>query len=69
MIAGCICLVIICELFNTAIEKLCDVVTGEYHPVIGYIKDVSAAAVLLACLLSVIAGLIIFGPKLISLIL
>lgn len=35
------------EAFNTAIEKLCDVVQPEFDQRIGIIKDISAAAVLL----------------------
>lgn len=52
------------ELFNTAIEKLADVVSKEYHPAIKFIKDVSAAAVLLSALAALITGAIIFLPKL-----
>ena len=52
------------ELFNTAIEKLADLVSKEYHPEIKFIKDVSAAAVLLAAVAALITGAIIFLPKL-----
>lgn len=52
------------ELFNTAIEKLADLVSKEYHPAIKFIKDVSAAAVLLSALAALITGGIIFLPKL-----
>ncbi len=38
-------LVIISEVFNTAIEALCDFVEPEYNEKIGLIKDVSAGAV------------------------
>lgn len=38
-------LVIISEVFNTAIEALCDFVEPEYNQKIGLIKDVSAGAV------------------------
>ena len=61
-IASCICLVIITEIINTAIEKICDLVTTEINPTIKYIKDISAAAVLIACLHAVVTGLIIFVP-------
>ncbi len=33
------------ETLNTAIEKLADVVSPEYHPGIGDVKDISAGAV------------------------
>lgn len=62
-IIGCATMVLVLELVNTAIEKLCDTITIEIHPSIKIIKDVSAAAVLLAALSSVLTGLIIFGPR------
>lgn len=64
------CLIIICiggvfmgEGFNTAIEKVCDKVSPEIHPLIKVAKDVAAGAVLLFVLASVAVGLIIFIPK------
>lgn len=57
-----ITLVILSEMFNSALEKLCDFVMPEKHPKIKYIKDVSAGAVLIACVFALIAGLIIFLP-------
>jgi diacylglycerol kinase len=57
-----ICLVMMAELFNSAIEKICDLVKPEFHPTIKYIKDISAAAVLLGCAGAVIAAVIIFWP-------
>jgi diacylglycerol kinase len=61
-----IALVWTAELFNTAIEALCDMVTREKHPQIKFIKDVAAAAVLVSALAAVIIGLIIFIPKIVS---
>lgn len=52
------------ELFNTAIERLADLVSKEYHPGIGYLKDLAAAAVLIASVTAVITGIVIFLPKL-----
>ena len=63
----CIVLVISFELLNTAIEELCNMIHPEQHPVIKKVKDIAAGAVLVAAIGSVIAGLIIFLPKLISL--
>jgi diacylglycerol kinase (ATP) len=40
----------VAELFNTAIEKLADLTTKETHPEIKFIKDVSAAAVLITAI-------------------
>jgi diacylglycerol kinase len=55
------------ELINSAVERLCDVITSEINPNIKYIKDVCAAAVLLASLASLAVGIIIFTPYLIRL--
>lgn len=60
----CIALVIGFEMVNSALEKLCDVVEEEYHPVIKTVKDISAAAVLWCAFISVIIGVIIFSTKL-----
>jgi len=51
------------ELFNTAIEKSIDFVSTGIHPQIKTIKDLSAAAVLIAAIAAVLVGLIIFIPK------
>ena len=54
------------ELFNTAVEKLADIVSKDHHPGIKFIKDVSAAAVLLSAATAFITGAIIFLPKLLA---
>ena len=54
------------ELFNTAIEKLADMLSKEFHPGIKFIKDVSAAAVLLSAITAFLTGVIIFLPKLLA---
>ena len=64
----CVAIVIGFEMLNTAIENLCNMVQEEYHPIIKIIKDVASAAVLWVSIISIIIGLIIFSPKLISLI-
>lgn len=63
----CIGLVISLELINTAIEQLCNMITQQIHPAIKNIKDISAAAVLVASIASAAAGTIIFLPKLLLL--
>ena len=57
-------LVWMAELFNTAIEQLCDMVCPQQHPQIKYIKDVSAAAVLVTAFIAVLTACIIFIPVL-----
>jgi diacylglycerol kinase (ATP) len=58
-----IALVFISELFNTAIEFLCDKISPELDPRIKLVKDISAAAVLIAAIVAVVVGAIVFVPK------
>ena len=51
------------ELFNTAIEKIMDFITTERNPKIKLIKDISAAAVLVAAITAWVVGCIVFIPK------
>lgn len=61
----CIAFVVVMEMMNTAIEKLCDVVHPEIHPGIKKVKDIAAGAVLVAAVFSAVTGLVIFVPKII----
>jgi diacylglycerol kinase len=63
-LALCISMVWCAELFNTAIEKTIDYVSTDVDPKIKFIKDVSAAAVLVTAIAALIIGLFIFIPKL-----
>jgi diacylglycerol kinase len=54
------------ELFNTAIEKMMDLYSKEFHPGIRFVKDVAAAAVLICAISAVVVGLLVFLPKIIS---
>ncbi|MBS2098475.1 diacylglycerol kinase family protein [Carboxylicivirga linearis] len=58
-----IVLVFICEIINTAIENLGDVITKDYNKSIEKAKDLGAAATFLAALFSIVVALIIFLPK------
>ena len=60
----CIGLVIAAELFNSAIERLVDLVSPQRHPVAGQVKDIAAGAVLVCALAAMVVGLIIFVPYL-----
>ena len=60
-----ISLVLAMEVMNTAVEKLVDFVSPEYHRQAGIIKDLSAGAVLITAFAAVIVGIIIFLPKII----
>ena len=59
----------IAEIFNTCIERIMDFISMERHPVIREIKDMSAAAVLVASIASLIVGIIIFLPMILALFL
>ncbi|MCM3619103.1 diacylglycerol kinase family protein [Sutcliffiella horikoshii] len=50
------------EIINTAIENVVDLVTEEYHPLAKIAKDVAASAALVFACISVIIGVILFGP-------
>jgi len=52
------------EVFNTAVEIAVDVVSPNYDPKAKIIKDISAGAVLISVLVSILVGLFIFGPYL-----
>lgn len=51
------------EGLNTAIEKIADFIHPNYHEKIGFIKDISAGAVLFAAFTAIAIGLIIYVPK------
>lgn len=55
--------VIICEMFNTAIEKAIDGVSTEYNPLFKIAKDVSAGAVLISSMIAVVGGYLLFRDK------
>lgn len=63
----CIGIVISAELFNTAIEKLVDLVSPQRHPVAGQVKDIAAGAVLVCAFAAMIVGLVIFLPYILGL--
>lgn len=57
-------IVLVAELFNTTIENMMDMITPDYHVMTERIKDLSAGAVLVTAIFSVIVGLIVFIPYL-----
>ena len=57
-------LVWMAELFNTAIEALVDLISPEHHDTAKICKDVSAGSVAVSALISILVGLLIFGPPL-----
>jgi diacylglycerol kinase (ATP) len=59
-----ILLVLITEMFNTALEFAVDLVTKEYHPLAKLTKDVSAGAVLTSSVGAVLVGYLILADNL-----
>jgi len=60
----CIAAVIAAEMFNSAIERLTDLISKEHNPLAGEIKDISAGAVLICCVISILVAAIILIGKL-----
>jgi len=62
IVVAMIGLVLSLELINTALEAVVDMITADYHPLAKVAKDASAAAVLIASVLSVVVAGIIYVP-------
>jgi diacylglycerol kinase (ATP) len=59
-----ISLVIIAEMFNSAIEATVDLIQPNYHPLAKFAKDIAAGAVLITSILAVVVGsLIMIGDN------
>ncbi|WP_223605468.1 diacylglycerol kinase family protein [Chryseobacterium sp. OSA05B] len=48
------------EIFNTAIERICDIIQPDFDKRIGFIKDIAAGAVVLMVVASVIVGIFVY---------
>lgn len=62
-------IVLITETINTAFEIDIDLTSPEYHPYARDTKDIAAGAVLLSVILALVVGLIIFLPKILTILL
>lgn len=62
-----IAVIMACEMINSAIEAVVDLITLKEHPLAKIAKDLGSAASLILCFISLICGLIIFLPKIIAL--
>lgn len=60
-------LILVAELFNTSIEAVVDMVTGEFHPLAKVAKDTASAACFIADMTAAGMWLVVFVPKIISL--
>ena len=56
--------VLVSEMLNTVAETLVDLISPGYHPLAKVVKDVTAGAVLLTAIVSVVVGLLVLGPPL-----
>ncbi len=61
-------LVLSAEIFNTAIEELVNLVSPNKNKKAGIIKDLAAGAVLVLAITALLVGLIIFTPKILSIL-
>jgi diacylglycerol kinase len=61
-------LVITLEIINSSIENMADFISQEKHASIKKVKDLSAAGVLVSSLTALAIGLIIFLPKVLSIL-
>jgi diacylglycerol kinase (ATP) len=59
-VIAAISLVLVAEMFNTAIEAAVDAVVTDYHPLIKVAKDVAAGAVLIAAVNAVATAYLVF---------
>jgi len=64
LLLGAIALVLVLEMFNTAIELTVDLIKNAYHPLARIIKDVTAGAVFLAALNAAVVGYVVFSRRL-----
>lgn len=62
MLCFAIGLVLMAELFNTAIEVIVNLVSPEHHPLAGKAKDIAAGAVLVASVTAACIGVLVFFP-------
>jgi len=56
------------EMMNTAVERVVDLCTEEFHPLAKRAKDIAAGAVFTYCLFAVVIGIILFLPPILRLL-
>lgn len=59
-----ITLVLMAEMFNTAVERVVDLITQDYHPIARLAKDIAAGGVLISAVNSVLVGYLLFFDRL-----
>lgn len=59
-----IAFVLMSEMINTAVERVVDLITEDYHPLARLAKDIAAGAVLISAINSLIVGYLLFFDRL-----
>ena len=57
-----VCFVGVVELFNTALERILNILKPQFHEQVRDVKDLMAGAVLLSAVCAFVVGLMLFGP-------
>ena len=63
VVIAAICLVLIAEMLNSAIEAVVDIITDEFDPRAKIAKDVAAGAVLIAAINALVVAYLVFADK------
>lgn len=63
-----ISIVVVSELFNTALERTLDLIDSNPNGTIKIAKDVAAAAVFISAVMALIVGVFIFLPRIINIL-
>ncbi|MFW0862143.1 MAG: diacylglycerol kinase family protein [Candidatus Komeilibacteria bacterium] len=58
--------VLILEIINTVMERMADILKPKIHHYVAVLKDMMAAAVLLASIAAIIIGVLIFYPYIVG---
>ena len=66
LLAFAIGLVLVAEIFNTAVESLARGPGSRRHPRLRDALDMASAAVLLAAITAAVIGVIVFGPRIVE---
>jgi len=58
-----VCIVLICEMINTSLELVVDLIKDAFHPIARVIKDISAGAVFISALNAAVIGYVVFSKS------
>jgi diacylglycerol kinase (ATP) len=66
ILAFTICLVLITEMINTALELIVNLITDTYHPLARIAKDIAAGAVFFSSVTAIVVGYLVLFKKYLS---